>query len=395
MGYLFGDSVKFPLKRDFLGLLDDYIDTAVETIARENDVFESKEDIMDRRRLKNSVLAEMNTFLNTVKNAISEAVGKSKEQEAIEQYAQRSNDFLNNFIEDGTKNFSDEIFQEIAQFEGEIDQADELNRQKLESFLMQDPIPIINKKYTLKMMKKGYSSIVQNDSMENISYVFKIESSESPFWKDVVKASNFQKGVKIPGRMKKPLLKKEMEPDIIEIDDYLLSSLVLSGKELEAVFRKSRDIDAERFRLKMDYTDEFTVEAYYAAHKGVEKSIKGVPELKRVFNPPKLCDFGQKIAQKTEEIYEESKLLESLNFKGRDVFEENLIFDLMQEIAEIFAPTVAEIKQHSPSKGELSLKLETKSGERNELYLEKSQIKEKLKNIGDKGDRLLSLLNIE
>lgn len=245
------------------------------------------------------------------------------------------------------------------------------------------------------MMKKGYASIVQNDCMENISYIFKIDSSESPFWKDVVKASDFQKGIKIPGRMKKPLLKKEMEPDIIEIDDYILSSLVLSGKELEAIFRKNRDSESERFRLKMDYTDELSVEAFYATHKGVEKNIKGVPELKRVFNPPQLRDFGQKIAQKTEELYQESKFLELLHFKGRDVFEENLIFDLMQEVAEIFAPTVAEIKQHSPSKNELSLKFEDKAGERSELYLEKSKIKEKLKTIEEKGDRILSILNIE
>ena len=178
MKYLFGDSVEFPLQRNFLELLDNYIDTSVKAIICENTVFENKEDIMDRRRLKNSVLAEMDTFLSTVKKAISSAVGMSKEQDEISKYAQKSKDFLINFIEEGKINFSEEIFKEIAQFEKDIDLADEQNRKTLESFLIQDPLPIIDKKYTIKAMKKGYSSMVQNYCEGDITYAFTIRETK-------------------------------------------------------------------------------------------------------------------------------------------------------------------------------------------------------------------------
>jgi len=48
-----------------------------------------------------------------------------------------------------------------------------------------------------------------------------------------VKAFDLVKGVEIPSRMKKPFLKKEEVPDIVRIDDYFLSDLVMSGKEME------------------------------------------------------------------------------------------------------------------------------------------------------------------
>lgn len=114
MKYLYGDSTEFPLQRDFLGLLDNYIDTSVKAITLEYNVFDLKETIKDRRRLKNSVLDEMDNFLLTVETSISGAVARSKEQGTIVKYAEKSKDFLKKYIEDGKTKFSDDIFQEIA-----------------------------------------------------------------------------------------------------------------------------------------------------------------------------------------------------------------------------------------------------------------------------------------
>lgn len=86
--------------------------------------------------------------------------------------------------------------------------------------------------------------------------------------------------------------------------------------------------------------------------------------------------------------------MESLQFNHKDVFEDNQIYELMQKVAEINAPTIAQIKKHSPSTEELSLKVEDDSGKRSEIYLKKSQVKEKLGRIKDKGDRLLKLMDI-
>jgi len=53
-------------------------------------------------------------------------------------------------------------------------------------------------------------------------------------------------------------------PDIVSIDDFLLCDLNLSDKELEVVFRRSPDIKAEQFRLKMILKEEFSVDVSHA-----------------------------------------------------------------------------------------------------------------------------------
>ncbi|MCZ7372557.1 MAG: hypothetical protein O8C60_02680, partial [Candidatus Methanoperedens sp.] len=234
---------------------------------------------------------------------------------------------------------------------------------------------------------------VMVDCEGEISCAFEIASSEIPFWDGHVKAFDFVRGVEIPARMKKPFLKKELVPDIVSMDDYLLSDLVLSGKELEVVFRKRLDTTSERFRLKMNLGD-LAVEVYHAEENGVEKNIQAVPELKEALNAFRLRELGEKIVEQVSSLHPKKQRLEAIYLNGKDVFEENIVFELMQKVAEIFAPTVAEIKKRSPSEEELSLKAEDETGKRSEIYLNKSQIKEKLGAIKEKGNKLLETLGI-
>jgi len=394
MKYLYGDSTEFQMQIDFLRLLNNFVETSVKTIKLENAVFDLKETIKDRRRLKNSVIDEMDNFTMTVENAIVGAVSRSKEQETIVKYAQKSKEFLKKFIEDGKTNFTNEIFQEIAQFEKKIEEADEGNRKTLETFFIYDPIPIIFQIYTIKAVEKGFSARVQVDSEEGISCIFDIPCSESPFWKGNVRVRDFVKGVEIPARMKKPFLKKELVPDIVNIDDFLLGDLILSDKELEVVFRKRSDTNAQRFRLKMNLKGEFSVDVSHAEENDVEKSINAVPELKNELNILRLQELGEKIVEKTNYLYPKKQTLKTITLKEKDIFHENLVYDLLQNVAKILSPTVAEIKKRSPSTMELSLKSEDESGKRNEIYLKKSEVKEKLNAIEEKGAKLLEILDV-
>src|SRR3990170_805176 len=169
MRFLYGDSTEFQMQIDFLRLLNSFVETSVKTIKFENAVFDFKETIIDRRRLKNSVTDEMDNFILTVERAIEGAVARSKEQETIVKYADKSKEILKKFIEDGKTKFSDEIFKEIAQFEKNIEEADEENRKILESFFIYDPIPVAGKKYIIKAAEKGYSANVRVDCEGGIS----------------------------------------------------------------------------------------------------------------------------------------------------------------------------------------------------------------------------------
>lgn len=394
MRFLYGDSTEFDLQIDFLRLLNNFVDTGVRTIKYENAIFDLKNNIIERKKYNASVIEDMNSFVLNVETAISEAVASSKEQETLVKYADKSKEYFNKFIEESKIKFSDEILKEIAQLEKKIKEACEENRKILESFFIYDPIPIIDEKYTIRATEKGYSAELKIDCEGGISSIFQIASSESPLWRNYVRAHDFVKDVQIPARMKKPFLKKELVPDIVNINDFIIVDLVLSDKELEVIFRKRLDIKAEAFRLKMKFEKEFSVEVSEKEDNGTERRIDDIPELKNEMNYLRLQELGLKIIEKTKYLYPKKQKLETILLEEKDVFEENLVFELMQKVAVIFAPTIAEIRNHSPSGEELSLKSEDEHGTRHEIYLKRSEIKDKLDEIGDKGKTLSEILDI-
>src|SRR5665648_66149 len=278
MKYLFGDSTEFPLQKDFIGLLDNFIDTSVKTVALENTVFDLKEIVRDRRTLKKTVLAEMDNFLLAVDQSIYKLFSGTGKYNAITEQADKTKIFLNKFIGEGKQNYSNEIFHEIAEYEEKIDVADETNRLTLEGFFHQDPLPIKSKTYTLKAAKKGYSAIVKADYEGDISCIFDIPTFELPFWNNHIKASKFIKDVKVPIKMKKQILKKELTPEMDDLGDYYFANLICTGKDLDVIFRKKLNPTAERLTFKMDLTDESAFKAYYAEEGGVETDILATPE---------------------------------------------------------------------------------------------------------------------
>ena len=145
----------------------------------------------------------------------------------------------------------------------------------------------------------------------------------------------------------------------------------------------------------MVFTGEFSVEVLHADEGDVEKNINAIPELKNELNILRLRELGEKIIEKTKDLYIKKHSLKNIYLGGIDVLEENRIFELMQKVAEIFAPAVADIRKHSPSKEELSLKAEDESGKRSEIYLKISEVRGKLDAIGEKGMKLFEILGMQ
>ncbi len=393
MRYLFGDSTEFNIQRDFLQLLNNFINMGIKGITLENIVFDSREKIENKRLFKDSVLAEMDMLLSTIDNAIADAISRSKEQDTIVKHAEKSKELVKNYIEDSKTKVATDISQEISVFEQEIIDVNKENLEILEYFFIQDPIIITDKRYSVKITEEGYYILVQT-YCGDISYVFSVTATDT-LWKGHVKTSNFIKGIMIPAKMKKPFLKKEEVPDTINIDDYVLSDLVFSKNELEVVFNKRIYTTSERFRLKMNFTGEFTVDIHYAEENGTEKNIQEVPELKSVVNISKLHELGKKILDNLVHLYQKRQRLKSIYLSDKDVLEDNIVFELMQKVAEILAPIIVNIKEHSPSREEeLSIKEEDEHGKRREIYLKRSEIRERLSAIKEKGDKLLEIMTL-
>jgi hypothetical protein len=75
-----------------------------------------------------------------------------------------------------------------------------------------------------------------------------------------------------------------------------------------------------------------------------------------------------------------------------DVFEKHLVVTLLERVVDILAPTVHEIARRSPNPRELSLKVESDLGQREEIYVKKEDLVRKLEVLGLEERRLFAPL---
>ena len=79
---------------------------------------------------------------------------------------------------------------------------------------------------------------------------------------------------------------------------------------------------------------------------------------------------------------------------GKNVVDENRIFDCLKLIASIYGQLVTECIEKGYTEGEITIKIEEPEGIRTEKYLEKSEISRELSTIGSEGQELATILRV-
>ena len=90
-----------------------------------------------------------------------------------------------------------------------------------------------------------------------------------------------------------------------------------------------------------------------------------------------------------------SKKLINITFDGKNVMEENRVFECLKLIASIYGRLVTECLEKGYTEGEITIKIEEPGGTRTEKYLEKSEILKELSTIGREGEDLATLLRVK
>jgi len=79
---------------------------------------------------------------------------------------------------------------------------------------------------------------------------------------------------------------------------------------------------------------------------------------------------------------------------GKNVVDENRIFDCLKLIASIYGQLITQCIEKGYTEGEITLNIEEPEGIRTEKYLEKSEILREFSTIGSEGQELAKILRV-
>jgi len=377
MKYTFQDSTALPLQRDFIQDLNDFIGTAKKVIPLENSAIELSEDESEEVSSLESRIAELDKFSKDVQAYVDDISRGAKDKEILE---------CRNAIMDACIASSTRGLKNLSQKLDIIRNDSESGLYKIEKEILASLNPLFRSgiygttnRYHVSM-REGVLRGTMTAAFAGMEY-----TSELTYAHDTLTIREAYGDLFLPTWTKAGLLHKENKVKMIDVSEYLVTSIKYDGMGyIDAVFEtKKRD---QQFRVSCnDGNCQVNFgETDITADETLVKSVK----LESIED---LMDELRKYV----EMFVRSQTLTQVMLDGRDAVRNNEVFDCLKLIAQQYGEIVRESFDRGYVKNEITIKVESSDGTRTEKYITKQEAFDRLAEIGSEGLELATILGLD
>jgi hypothetical protein len=205
---------------------------------------------------------------------------------------------------------------------------------------------------------------------------FVVQVAADPNWGRPRKLSELVQGMALQVGWRKAFLRSSLHPDVATLDDQCVAAVEIGPDSMDVRLRKKPDSPRDGFVL--------TVEPDAS---GPVAKVQRIDEKRGESDPPftatdedraAILNLHAVLRRDCAPLLKRKTRLVYAQLDGLDVFERGLVRALFERVATRLEPIAREVSRHSPNPAELSLKLERDDGRREELYLNKAELIEKV-----------------
>jgi hypothetical protein len=394
MRFLFGDSAPFPLGYNFLATLEAFMAAATRIVQLDHDskLQARQTEGIAVQRVKG--LEALEQFHAIVMRAVQDTAQKVQHAHALE-YSQKVGEYASHYIESHRSAAQAAADREAVALRAEDERRIQEQRGQLDAFLKVARLPVISTKVSMRLHVDGkdvhHTMSAVFDNPDGIATAFALSTAKVPAWNAARKVSDFVQGVDLMVGVDKSWLRGTVQPKQLNVDEWLVTQFEIADDAFELTLkRKLVEKEALVFHLRRSEAGLGGV----VEHPGAAQA-DGLPNQLAPQDLAALDKIWQALKIATREVLEHKEKLLAVNLDGQAVFEAGLVVPFVVRLVTMFAPTVREIAKRSPNEFELSLKMETEAGRREELYLRKDQLTSKLQPLSSEGRSVFAPLGLD
>lgn len=373
--YTFQDSTDFPVQRDFIQDIQNFIRISKDVIPLEKSAIKIKNENREKFAIYEKKIREIDTFEKEIRNCIENLTVGTNENEVFEVKEKTLETSSTTALAKKNEKFA------------ELDRENKLDLMEIQQLYTrilsilgpffedsiygaQNAYYVFTEDKTLRGKQLGF--------IDNMQYEF-----ELIFTQNTLKVRDL-KNLILPIWSKSGILSREEKIKRLDISDFYIMSIECEGNNLKVVLE---DKDSEnRFIISADE------KAFLIVHRDYE--ITRDRELAAALNRDSVDAFIIKVKEFLSESVG-SKRLRRVTLDGRSAIEENRVFDCLKLIASIYGKLITQCLERGYTEGEITIKIEEPGGIRTEKYIEKSEILEELSTIGHEGEELAAILRVK
>ena len=365
----------FLSRRDFIQDMQDFIRISKEVIPLEKSAIKIKNENRGKIAISEKKIQEIDMFEKDIRDCIENRTAGIDNVDILEIKART--------LETSSRLALAKKNEKLKELDRE-NKLDIMEAQQLETRILSIFSPFFED--SIYGAKSIYYAFVEDKKLrgKQVSFVDGMQYEfELYFTRDTLKVKDLHE-LTLPVWSKSGIISREKKVKKLDISDFYISSIEYEGNNLKTVLEDNKDPE-NRFIISADE------KTFLILHKDYE--ITGYEELAAALNRDSVNIFIIKLI----ELFKESvgsKRLRRIMLDGKNVIDENKIFNCLKLIASIYGKLITQCIEKGYTEGEITLKIEEPEGIRTEKYLEKSEILRELSTIGSEGQELAKFLKV-
>ena len=388
MNYLFGDSSPSALQFDYIDFLRDAVDFSVQVLAADERMRRGSERAIEIRHSGDAEVARLETLGATVARAI-EGSDVGAAESATAQCAHSLLRSGAELMRAAVERVHASVAADIAQLESEARRDRERCKEALATLLLRHDLPEMTSELRLQQQGgSGYAARLYARALGDLQAVLELEIPATHALGHVVRVDKLLERLEVHAPEAGGFLRKEVKLRAQRLDKEHITAFVSGGAETVLHLRSAADGTGVGYDLLL-------------RDQAPRVSLRRIGEAGEL--PP--FDLDETDAAKLHEL--KDKLLAAMADLPRarkSLVEASLgevaLVDhrdpriLVEKLVALMAPVVQEIARRSLTKTELVLKRQTGDGRREEIFVSRSELLEKLRILGVPSRALFSPLGL-
>jgi hypothetical protein len=377
MRYLYGDLKPFPPQENTLQILRRFVDMAVGVLKLHHEIEQDHQTIGDDEAFLRETLREIDLFHQAIKESIAKTSAHLEPDHVLSVLAQGISDHVTKYIQDTQGKVSQKVEADIQKTRSEIQKYSQQLFGLLKEFYVPGALPIASNSLECSLVGEAYQATSDIQDVTGVQCSYGLTAPAVEFFASAKRLGDvLQKKAVFPTRTKKGWLRKDENPVYLKVDEATLTRVVDRDEyaEFDLFRRKGSEPEGLRCRITKGSEPKLSV-----LHLDAASQTQPIPEeiIQPVHTEP-LLEFWRHLQPAVLSLYRQQSALSSIRIDARDVLQERLAGELVLRLVRYLSPVVREIDARSPAAEELCLKIEHDDGKREEIYISKKSITDRL-----------------
>lgn len=373
--HLYGDSTTFPYDIDYIHLSRNAVDCAVQLLSAQHAIASAMERADSLNQTRGAEQARLLAMSQAIETALNPFLGA--DTEATSQAAARVLERAKSTVEVELSESERRATDVSAHTRHVVQCASESAHRALEAFLVQHDVPDTELGLTLTCTgEQGPSGEISLRSPFGISASFELRLPPEHLWARPRRVVDLiPGGLEVHVPQSSGWISRRVEMTPVKLDRFFVNTVKVAGAEVELLLRKTTSGGAG-YRVVLDLRGEHGIALELLTDNGASS---GDPPLALDgADGQRMLGLCQRVIESLQGLATQRGRMLSATLDERPLSEFEWPAVVAERLLRCLAPVVSEISRRSGAPGELVLRRDVGGGRREEMYVTKAELWEKL-----------------